>query len=113
VTHGADHRETLITRYNMALSLYTQKLYDDALSMFEQVLEMQLSILPLDDPQTLKTMKIMAATLSHLKRLDESLKMYEDLVPKLIRVIGDDHDDTLDGCDGLYVRCTGPSTSSR
>jgi tetratricopeptide (TPR) repeat protein len=34
VTHGADHKKTLFTRYNMASSLREQGRYIDALSMF-------------------------------------------------------------------------------
>jgi tetratricopeptide (TPR) repeat protein len=46
VTHGADHRETLTTRHNMACSLSSQKRHDDALIMYEQVLETQGCVLP-------------------------------------------------------------------
>jgi tetratricopeptide (TPR) repeat protein len=95
VTHGADHPETLTTRHNMAMSLFEQKLYVEALSMFDQLLEKQTRVLPLDDPHTLMTMDSLADTLTNLERYDESLKMYEDVVPKLIRVMSEDHDDTL------------------
>jgi hypothetical protein len=95
VTHGADHRETLITRYNMAFSLTEQNRWTDALSMFEEVLKKRTRVLPLDHPDTLTTMDGLAITLGQLNRHDESLKMFEDLVPKLIRVAGEDHKDTL------------------
>jgi hypothetical protein len=55
VTHGADHRETLIYRYNMACSLSDQDRWVDALSMYEQLLEKQTRVLSLDDPLTLQT----------------------------------------------------------
>jgi tetratricopeptide (TPR) repeat protein len=55
VTHGADHRETITTRFNMARSLYEQERYADVLRMFEQVLEKETRVLPLDHNDTLKT----------------------------------------------------------
>jgi tetratricopeptide (TPR) repeat protein len=88
VTHGADHPETLVTRYSMAVSLYDQKRHIDALSMFEPLLKKQRRVLPLDDPDTLKTMVDVAGTLFELDRHDEALKMYEDVISKLIRVRG-------------------------
>jgi tetratricopeptide (TPR) repeat protein len=98
VTHGADHPDTMATRFNMAISLGGQERYVDALSMFDQLLEKQTRVLPLDDPLTLKTVDSVADTLTNLERYDESLKMYEDVVPKLIRVMSEDHDDTLMQC---------------
>jgi tetratricopeptide (TPR) repeat protein len=56
VTLGTDHPETLTTRYNMAMSLFSQQLYIDALSMFEPLLKKMSRVLPLDDPLTLDTM---------------------------------------------------------
>jgi tetratricopeptide (TPR) repeat protein len=101
VTHVADHRTTLITRYNMAISLQSQQRYTDALSMFEPLLKQMSRVLPLDDPQTLTTMSMMAGTLCRLKRHDEGLKMYEDVVRKLISGRGEDHDDTLQAMFGM------------
>jgi tetratricopeptide (TPR) repeat protein len=95
VTHGADNPNTLATRFNMALSLFRQQRYIDALSIFEEVLEKLTRVLPLDHPQTLTTTVVMANALAQLNRYDKSLKMFEDVMPKLTRVKGEDHDDTL------------------
>jgi tetratricopeptide (TPR) repeat protein len=101
VTHGADHRTTLITRYNMAISLKSRQRHVDALSIFEPLLKKMSRVLPLDDPLTLTTMASLAATLNRLKRHDEALKVFEDVVPKLIRVIGEDHEYTLMAMDSM------------
>jgi tetratricopeptide (TPR) repeat protein len=101
VTQGADHPNTLITRHDMAFSLFRQQRYIDALSMFEPLLKKILRVLPLDDPLTLTTTMAVAAVLTHLDRDDEALKMFEDVVSKLTRVKGEGHNDTLDAMVGI------------
>jgi hypothetical protein len=54
-----------------------------------------LRVLPLDDPLSLTTAMLLAAVLTHLERPDEAVNMFEDVVPKLIRVLGECHKDTL------------------
>jgi hypothetical protein len=82
LTYGADHLETLITRFNMALALYSQERPIDALSMLKPLLKKVSRVLPLDDPLTLATMADMASALCELDRDGEALNMYEDVVPK-------------------------------
>jgi tetratricopeptide (TPR) repeat protein len=101
VTHGVDHQDTLITRYNMACSLHSQERHADALRVFEQLLEKVSRVLPLDHPLTLKTMNFVASTLACLKRHVESLKLYEDVVPRLIHVCGEDEGETLSAMVGM------------
>jgi tetratricopeptide (TPR) repeat protein len=66
VTKGEDHPETLTTRFNMANSLYSQKRYSDALSMFEPLLKKMSRVLSFDHPLTLKNTVCLAATLNGL-----------------------------------------------
>jgi tetratricopeptide (TPR) repeat protein len=103
VTHGADHPNTLTTRFNMALSLYEQERFDEARSMFEQVFEKRTRVLPLDHPSTLSTTASLANTFLRLNRYDESLKMFEGVLPKLIRVRGEDENYTLCAMAGMAV----------
>jgi tetratricopeptide (TPR) repeat protein len=101
VTHGADHPDTLTTRYNMALSLHEQKRWVDAHSMYEPLLKKMLRVLPLDHFHTLLTMVGLAAALCELERDDEALKIYENVVLKLISAFGEDHKYTLTAMVGM------------
>jgi hypothetical protein len=85
----------------MAVPLLIQDRDIDALTMLEPLLKKMSRVLPLDDPLTLKTMVGVAITLGHLERYDEGLKMYEDVLPRLIRVSGEDHEDTLMAMAGM------------
>jgi tetratricopeptide (TPR) repeat protein len=96
VTHGVDHPETLVARFDMAFSLYEQKRYVDAISMLEPLLEKQTRVLPLDHPDTLTTILCIVDTLTQLKRHEEAIDILETLLPKLIRLLGEDHDTTLE-----------------
>lgn len=58
---GAEHRDTLLSRYNLALTLVQLKRHDEAFAVFKDVLERQERTLGEDDPHALWTRTEMAS----------------------------------------------------
>ena len=63
---GPDHPDTLNTMHGIAIALYNQGKYEEALKFYQEVLDKRKQILGPDHPETLRTMYNIAGALNWL-----------------------------------------------
>jgi tetratricopeptide (TPR) repeat protein len=110
---GADHRQTLLLRSQIANVLRSQGRYQESRSIDYATLATQRELLGPDDPHSLITARNLAADLRALGRFQEALELDQDVVDKMR---GDKDDpQMLFTVNNLAIdyRCTGDYMRAR
>lgn len=95
-THlGADHKDTLATINNVALSYYYGGQYEKALPLLKETLAARRAKSGPDDSDTLEVMGNMGGCYRALGRLDLAIPLFEEVVPMMTVILGRDHPSTL------------------
>jgi tetratricopeptide (TPR) repeat protein len=79
----------------MATTLSTQGKYDEALGIFQDVLNIRERVLGTEHLDTLRTRNNMALILDTQGKHDEALGIYQEIFNIKERVLGGEHPDTL------------------
>ena len=100
VTHlskilGPDHPDTLASRNNLAGAYESAGRLDEAITLYEQVLDDRTHIFGPDHPDTLASRNNLAYTYRSAGRLDEAITRFEEVLADHLRVLGPDHPHTL------------------
>jgi tetratricopeptide (TPR) repeat protein len=98
---GIDHRETLISRGNLATALLRLGRLDEAEAEQRAVLHVRVRVLGADDPATLTSRSNLATVLRLLGRLEEAEVEQRAVLQAFTRVLGADHRLTLTGRGNL------------
>ena len=85
---GPDHPDTVRTMGNLANSYSHLGQHQQALKLYEQVLEKQREILGPDHPHTVRTMGNLANSYSHLGQHQQALKLREQVLEKQQEILG-------------------------
>ncbi|MGW2034694.1 tetratricopeptide repeat protein [Streptomyces sp. NPDC001811] len=92
---GADHPDTLASRYEVAFTLSRTGRAADALREYAQVTQAREQVFGPDHPNTLAARQEMAYILGRLGRHPEAHQTYTSVLAARERVMGPDHPDTL------------------
>ncbi|MCX5671838.1 MAG: tetratricopeptide repeat protein [Planctomycetota bacterium] len=98
---GAEHRDTLASMCNMAVSLMCQGKHAEAEQKFRQVAQER--VLGKEHPETLKSMLNLAYDLSSQGKAAETEQMCRQLLEVQERVLGKEHPETLGNRMGLAM----------
>ncbi|WP_366179812.1 tetratricopeptide repeat protein [Actinomyces timonensis] len=98
---GPDHPSALALRNNLAYAYESAGRLDEAIALFEQVLEDRLRVLGPDHPDTLTWRNNLAYAYESAGRLDEAIALLEQNLKESLRVLGPDHPDTLTSRNNL------------
>jgi tetratricopeptide (TPR) repeat protein len=98
---GADHRDTLASRNNLALAYLDAGRVSDAITALEETLRTQERVLGPDDPETLGSRDNLATAYRAADRLTEAIDMHEQVLATRERVLGADDLDTQTSRDHL------------
>ncbi len=79
----------------MTLALNNHGKYDEALRIYEGVVNVKERVLGVEHPDTLATRHNMASALNEQGKYDESLRIYEEVLDVEERVLGAEHPSTL------------------
>ena len=96
---GADHPDTLTTRFIVAVALAQSQLAE-ALIDLRGLLDDQLRILGAEDPRTFST-NLLAAGLAQQGRVEDALTAFRGLLEDEMRILGADHPVTAAMRDAL------------
>jgi len=94
-TLGPDHPSTLASRNNLAGAYRDAGRLDDAIPLYEQILEDSTRILGPDHPDTLISRNNLASAYQDAGRLDDAIALFEQTLQDSTRVLGPEHPDTL------------------
>jgi serine/threonine protein kinase len=92
---GPEHRNTLASMNNLALSYDRAGRTQEALKLREETLELQKTNLGLDAHETLMSMNNLAVSYMNIGRTQEALKLHEETLKLMKAKLGPDHPDTL------------------
>jgi serine/threonine protein kinase len=92
---GPDHRYTLRSVHNLAMSYHDLGRYADARRLHEETLARQRAGLGPDHPDTLRTMHSLANSYAALCRRDAALQLREETLALRQSRLGPEHPDTL------------------
>ena len=98
---GPEHKDTLNTNRKLAWILEDQGKFEEALKLFENVLEGQTRTLGLDHTDTLLTTKGLASVLRNQGKLEEALTLFERVLEGQTLALGPDHHDVLNSTNAL------------
>ncbi|KAH8162589.1 hypothetical protein CIB48_g5655 [Xylaria polymorpha] len=89
---GNDHPDTLMTRNELGMYMYTQKNgLSEAESLVSDVLQARRRILGEEHAYTLWSVNDLSKVYMELGRNDEAVAILEEIVPIVTRTLGDDH----------------------
>ncbi len=94
---GTEHGDTLRSASNLASTYAKMQQFDQALTLYKQVLRTRKEKLGLEHPDTLMAMSDVGDTYWRMKRFEESIPMFGEMVRLSKRVLGEDHPSTLRG----------------
>ena len=94
-TLGPDHPSTLASRNNLAGAYRDAGRLDEAIALYEQILEDRTRILGPHHPNTLTSRNNLAGAYRDAGRLDDAIPLYEQILEDSTRILGPDHPDTL------------------
>jgi tetratricopeptide (TPR) repeat protein len=94
-TLGEDHRRTLESRRDLALTYLDQGRYTEAVEIFEKQLDMRMMVSQEKDWDIWPSMSGLASAYGAQGRIMEAEEIYARLVETLTRVSGKEHPDTL------------------
>ena len=100
-TLGPDHPSTLASRNNLAGAYRDAGRLDEAIALYEQILEDSIRVLGLDHPRTLTSRFDLAGAYRASGRLEEAIALYEQVFSGRSRVLGPDDRSTLTARDEL------------
>ncbi|WP_435220632.1 tetratricopeptide repeat protein [Streptomyces sp. Tue6028] len=92
---GADHPDTLASRFEVAFTLSRTGRAADALREYTHVVQARERVLGFDAPETLSARQETAYVLGQLGRHDEAHQAYASVLAARERTMGPDHPDTL------------------
>ena len=96
-THSTDEDplSRLAERSNLADTYVQTGRLDEAITLYEQILEDYARVLGENHPQTLSACNDLATCYQEAGRLDEAITLFEQVITDSIRIFGDDHPNTL------------------
>ena len=94
-TLGPDHPSTLASRNNLADAYRDAGRLDEAIALYEQILEDRTRILGPHHPSTLTSRNNLAYAYQDAGRLNDAITLYEQNLKDLEGLLGPDHPDTL------------------
>ena len=94
-TLGPDHPSTLASRNNLAGAYRDAGRLDEAIALYEQILEDRTRILGPHHPSTLTSRNNLAYAYQDAGRLNDAITLYEQNLKDLEGLLGPDHPDTL------------------
>nr|XP_015913874.2 uncharacterized protein LOC107444287 [Parasteatoda tepidariorum] len=94
-THVSDNPDSLETKENSAIILYKQEKYQEALDIFQEMLQRKIKIFGLGNIRTQKTRFYIGSILHRLDRNEEAIEILEDVYLQQSILIGLDHFETL------------------
>ncbi|MGW7516419.1 FxSxx-COOH system tetratricopeptide repeat protein [Streptomyces sp. NPDC054796] len=98
---GPDHRDTLVSRNNLATALDSLGRYQEAVDLHQQTLTDRERVLGPDHRDTLTSRNNLADTLRALGRYQEAADLHQQTLTDRERVLGPDHRDTLTSRNNL------------
>ena len=102
-TLGKDHRETLVAKNNLGLSLHQMSRFEEAEPLFVEALEGMRRVLGDDDRETLTAINNMGQLIYETGRFDEAEPYHLETLEGCRRVHGPEHIDTLTAETNLGV----------
>ena len=107
-SRGLEHRSTLSTMNNLALTLNRQKKHTEAEKLYRQVLETQLRTHGDDHPHTMASLANLATSLLEQRKYEEAQEHAQRALDLRTTVLGEEHPDTLNSMlfliDALYAQ---------
>ena len=100
-TLGMDHKSTLTSMNNLAITYAYQRRFEEAERLSTQVLEVQKRLLGAEHRDTLSTISILARTYRENGRLEEAEKLSTQVLEVQKRLLGAEHLDTLSTMSNL------------
>ena len=100
-TLGPDHPSTLASRNNLAGAYRDAGRLDEAIALYEQILEDRTRILGPHHPSTLTSRNNLAYAYQDAGRLNDAITLYEQNLKDLEGLLGPDHPDTLTSRNNL------------
>jgi hypothetical protein len=100
---GADHRDTLAARDNLAIAYLAVGRAAEAIRLHEQALAGRERVLGPDHPDTLASRNNLAIAYLKAGRAAEAIPLFEQALAGRERVLGPDHPDTLAARDNLAI----------
>ena len=98
---GEDHRDTLVSMSNLAITYRALGQYDKALALNEQTLKLRRIKLGEDHLDTLASMNNLAITYNSLGQNDKTLVLYEQILKLQRAKFGEGHPSTLTSMNSL------------
>jgi tetratricopeptide (TPR) repeat protein len=98
---GPDHRDTLTSRYKLAVAYETAGRLDEAIRQYEQSVADMSRVLGPDDPETLASRHNLAVAYVPAGLHGEAIELCEQVLADRVRVLGADDVDTLRSRNGL------------
>ena len=100
---GEDHPDTLTSKDNLAVTLYTLGDLPAARALHEQVLDARRRVLGKEHPDTLVSMSNLAETLYELRDFPGARVLHEQVLDARRRLLGEEHPDTLTSMGNFAV----------
>jgi hypothetical protein len=91
---GAEHIDTLKSKYWLALTLYNQQKYTEAEQLLQQSAQQQEKVLGTEHKDTLERKYWLAVTLYNQQKYTEAEQLLQQLVLQQEKVLGAEHTDT-------------------
>jgi tetratricopeptide (TPR) repeat protein len=92
---GPDHLDTLAARHGLAVLYRHMGRYDEAESLFQEVVAKRELKLGADHPDTLNTRNSLAVVYTTMGRYPEAERLFKDVLAKQEQKLGPDHPSTL------------------
>jgi tetratricopeptide (TPR) repeat protein len=100
---GAEHVDTLKSKYQLAVTLHSQEKYAEAEQLFQQLVEQREKVLGAEHASTLWSKYRLTVTLLSQEKYAEAEQLLRQLVEQREKVLGAEHVDTLEGKFWLAV----------
>lgn len=102
-TYGAQHPETTKRLTNLALVLYSEARYADAVPVFEQALAVYREALGRDHPSIGVLLSYLASAYKHQGRYTEAEKLYQESLALAESTLGPEHPETAMSLNSLAL----------
>jgi tetratricopeptide (TPR) repeat protein len=100
---GAEHEDTLWSKYQLALTLYEQQKVAEAEQLLQQSAQEREKVLGAEHENTLQSKHWLAFTLYKQQKYAEAEQLLQQLVQQREKVLGAEHEDTLESKRLLQV----------
>ncbi|MEN0019716.1 MAG: serine/threonine-protein kinase [Planctomycetota bacterium] len=98
-----DHKKRLVVLHNYASALAGMSRYNEAESLFEEVITLRSRVYGADHPQTLASRNMLAGTIQKQGREREAADMLREIYESRLAALGPDHFSTLNSMGSLAV----------